>query len=219
MRRIFTILLVGCILFAQNVQAQKKLTEGTISYDIMINTGTDKPQNADFFDGATSAVYIKGNRCRTDMISSLGTQSTIIDDAKNSITILKEFGEQKYMISLTPANWKDANKRYEGVVFSYEGNETKTIIGYTCKKAIGKLKDGTTFSVWYTSELQAESNGCQYANKDLPGIAMQYETTLGNLKVTYTVSKISFSPVPSSKFDLPKSGFRIMTYEESKGKG
>ena len=73
MRRIFTILLVGCILFAQNVQAQKKLTEGTISYDIMINTGTDKPKNADFFDGATSAVYIKGNKCRTDMISSLGT--------------------------------------------------------------------------------------------------------------------------------------------------
>lgn len=203
----------------QAVDAQKKLTEGTISYDIMINTGTDKPQNADFFDGATSAVYIKGNRCRTEMISSLGTQSTIIDNAKNSITILKEFGEQKYMISLTPDNWKDANKRYEGVVFSYEGNETKTIIGYACKKAVGKLKDGTTFVVWYTPELQSESNGCQYANKDLPGIAMQYETTLGNLKVTYTVSKISFSPVPSSKFDLPKSGFRIMTYEESKGKG
>jgi hypothetical protein len=220
MRRFFTILLVvGCILLVQAVNAQKKLTEGTISYDIIINTGTDKPQNADFFDGATSAVYIKGNRCRTDMISSLGTQSTIIDDTKNTITILKEFGEQKYMISLTPANWKDANKRYEGVVFRYEGNETKSIIGYSCKKAIGTLKDGTTFVVWYTPDLQAESNGCQYANKNLPGIAMQYETTLGNLKVTYTVSKISFSPVPSSKFDLPKSGFRIMTYEESKGKG
>ncbi|HEU0064998.1 MAG TPA: DUF4412 domain-containing protein [Flavisolibacter sp.] len=218
MKIVFTFLFFVALVLSVKGIAQKKITEGTISYDIIINTGSEKPQNADFLDGATSAVYIKGNRCRTDMISSLGTQSTIIDDSKNAIIILKEFGEQKYMINLTPANWKDANKKYDGVVFTYD-DEKKTILGYACKKAIGKLKDGTTFTVWFTPELQTENNGCQYANKDLPGIAMQYETTLGNLKITYTVSKISLSPVPSSKFDLPKTGFRVMTYEESKGKG
>src|SRR5438309_1115779 len=137
--KVYTFLFFVALVFSLKGTAQKKITEGTISYDIVINTGSEKPQNADFLDGATSAVYIKGNRCRTDMISSLGTQSTIIDDSKSTIIILKEFGAQKYMINLTPANWKDANKRYEGVVFTYEGNETKTIIGYTCKKAIGKL--------------------------------------------------------------------------------
>jgi hypothetical protein len=54
-------------------------------------------------------------------------------------------------------------------------------------------------------------------NASLPGLAMEYETSFGNMNVTYTVSKISFSPVPAAKFDLPKSGFRVMTYEESKG--
>jgi hypothetical protein len=37
--------------------------------------------------------------------------------------------------------------------------------------------------------------------------------------VTYTVSGISFKIVPEAKFDLPKSGYRIMTYEESLGAG
>jgi hypothetical protein len=51
----------------------------------------------------------------------------------------------------------------------------------------------------------------------LPGLALEYETAVGNLQVIYTVSKLSFAPVPAAKFDLPRSGFRVMTYQESKG--
>ena len=196
--------------------AQKKFSEGTINYDIVINTGTDKPQAADFLDGATSTVYVKGNKSRTEMISSLGTQATVIDGTTNSIVVLKEYGDQKYLIHLTPLEWKDANKKYEGVNFVMT-NETKTILGYNCKKAIGKLSDGNTFTVWYTPDLVPENNEYQTANKNLPGLAMQYETSMGSMNVIYTVSKISFAPVPAAKFDLPKAGYRVMTYAESKG--
>ena len=198
--------------------AQKKFTEGTISYDIVINTGDSKPKIADMFDGATSIVYIKGNKTRSEMVSSLGSQSTIVDSKTGNVVVLKEYGEQKYMITMTPANWKEANKRYEGVTFSYE-NDFKTIAGYKCQKAIGKLKDGSTFTVYYTTELIPENYEFQYSNKTLPGLAMEYESAIGSLKVTYTVSRISFNPVPASKFDLPKTGFRVMTYEESKNAG
>lgn len=206
---------IACIL-SLGVVAQKKISEGTISYDIVINTGSDKPRAADFFDGATSTVYLKGNKSRTEMVSSLGTQSTIIDGAKNTITILKEYGEQKYMIQLNPANWKEANKKYENVQFSFT-DETKTILGYKTTKAIGKLADGTNFTVWYTTDIVPDNKDFQYANKSLPGLAMEYESNMGNLKVTYTVSKLNINPVPAAKFDLPKSGYRVMTYEESKG--
>ena len=205
------------LLIGIGAMAQKKFSEGTINYDIVINTGTNKPQAADFLDGATSTVYIKGNKSRTEMISSLGTQATVIDGATNSIAVLKEYGDQKYLIQLTPVEWKEANKKYEGVTFSVT-NETKAILGYTCKKAIGKLSDGNTFTVWYTPDLIPENNDFQLANKGLPGLALQYETSIGNMNVVYTVSKVSFSPVPASKFDLPKTGYRVMTYAESKGK-
>ena len=52
------------------------------------------------------------------MVSPLGNLVTIHDSSKNSIVILKEFGEQKYMITLTPNDWKDANKKYEGISFT-----------------------------------------------------------------------------------------------------
>src|SRR5688500_17891252 len=140
------ILLVGLFwLIGLSAIGQKKFSEGTINYDIVINTGTDKPQAADFLDGATSTVYVKGNKSRTEMISSLGTQATVIDGASNSVVVLKEYGDRKYMIHLTPLEWKDANKKYDGVTFTIS-NETKTILGYNCKKAIGKMSEGNTFT-------------------------------------------------------------------------
>jgi GLPGLI family protein len=199
------------------LSAQKKLTEATISYDIVINTNNTTPQAADLLDGAISVIYLKGNSSRSEMISSLGTQSTIVDGKSGNVTVLKEYGEQKYMIKLTADNWKTSNKKYEAVTFTYE-NEFKTIAGYNCQKAVGKLADGSTFTVFYTKELVPVNKDFQYLNKDLPGLAMQYEATLGKQKVTYTVSTINFNLVPAAKFDLPKSGYRVMTYEESMGK-
>ena len=209
--------MIAAAFLAGPAVAQKKLTEATITYDIVINTGSEKPQAADFLDGATSTVYIKGLKSRTEMVSSLGTQATIIDGAKNTINIIKEFGEQKYLINMTPANFKEANKRFENVTFTYLPDE-KTILGYKAKKAIGKLDNGSTFTVWYTTDLVPENKDFQYVNRGLPGLAMEYESTVGNLQVTYTVSKISLNPVPAAKFDLPKSGYRVMTYEESIGR-
>jgi hypothetical protein len=50
----------------------------------------------------------------------------------------------------------------------------------------------------------------------LEGLPLEYELINGNFKIHYTASKINLNPVPASKFDMPKSGYREMTYEESK---
>jgi GLPGLI family protein len=214
-----TLVFVFSVLAYLPALAQRKLTEGTILYDITINNSTGKPQNAEFLDGATNAVYIKGGKVRTEMVSSLGTQSTIIDQTggKKQVTILKEYGPQKFMINLSAADWADLNSKFENVTFTFDAAETKTIQGFAAKKALGKLPDGTTFIVWYTPDVVVDTKDFQYANRNLPGLALEYETNVGNLKVVYTVSKLSFAPVPAAKFDLPKSGFRVMTYQESKG--
>ena len=116
---------------------------------------------------------------------------------------------------MTPDNWKQSNKKYDGITFTYF-NEYKTIAGYKCQKAIGKLTDSTFFTVYYTKDLIPVNKDFEYVNKNLPGLAMQYESVMGKRTVTYTVSSINFNPVPQSKLDIPKSGYRVMTYEESK---
>ncbi len=219
MKRIPHILVAFFLLIAADpLLAQRKLTEATISYDIVINTSNKTPQAADLLDGATSVIYLKGNSSRSEMVSSLGTQATIVDGKSGDVTVLKEYGEQKYMIKMTPENWKESNKKYEGVTFTYF-EEYKTIANFKCQKAVGTLADGSTFTVYFTRELIPVNKDFQYLNKNLPGLAMQYEANMGKMMVTYTVSTINFSPVSQAKFDLPKSGYRVMTYEESKGGG
>jgi GLPGLI family protein len=218
MKKITLLLFITSTLGGFTANAQKRITEGTISYDIVVNTGNANPSIADMFNGATSIVYLKGYQTRFERVSSLGVESTIVDGKTGNVTVLKEYGDQKYMITMTPGNWKDANKKFEGIAFKYE-EEYKEIAGYKCQKAIGTMKDGTTITVFFTKDLVANNREFEYAYKSLPGLAMEYETTVGSLKVTYTVSKVNFSIVPATKFEMPKGGFRIMTYEESNNAG
>ena len=132
--------------------AQKTLSEGTIVYDVVVNTGNKEPQMTDALDGATTTVYLKGSKSRTDMVSALGTESNIYDSKTGNAIILKEYSSQKLMITLTKENWETKNKAYSNVRFEFLP-ETKEINGYSCKKAIAKMSNGKTFNVYYTTDV------------------------------------------------------------------
>ena len=206
-------LLSSTVLFAQ-----KKVSELTLVYDATITTGNPKPGLADAFDGATTTVYIKGPVSRSEMVSALASFTTIHDSRNGSSVILQEVSGQKLLIRMTSDNWRDKNRRYEGISFT-NTEEKKMIAGYNCIKAIAQMKDGSTFTVFYTNEIIPENQEYSYQFKTLNGLPLEYELTQRDLKIKYTVSKISLNPVPVSKFDIPKSGYREMTYEESKKVG
>lgn len=203
------------VILTANTYAQKVLSEGTITYDITVQTGSKEPQLADMFDGVTTTIYLKGGQSRSDMISPLGSTTTLQDTRTGTGAILKEYGNQKLLIKMAKADWAEMNKKYAGITFT-TGTETKVIAGYKCQKAIAKLKDGSTFTVYFTNELTAENKEYDFQFKTLPGLALEYESSVGNLKVKYTASKISFDPVPAQKFAVPVSGYRQLTYDESK---
>jgi GLPGLI family protein len=212
---LFALLLV--MMTSVAASAQRKVSECTLVYDIQVQTNSQEPKMADMFDGATTTVYIKGNLSRSDMVSSLGVQSTIMDTRTGNVVVLKDYGEQHFLIRMNKDNWEDVNKKYQGLTYETT-TETKTISGYKCVKAIGTMSDGKQITVYYTTEVLPDNRDFDYAFKSLPGLVMEYETQLGATKVKYTVSKINFNPIPAAKFDIPKTGYRELTYEESKGK-
>lgn len=197
------------------VTAQKKVSDITVIYDAVINTGAVEPKIADAFDGATTTVYLKSGLSRSEMNSALANFTTIHDSRNGTAVVLQEVGGQKLLIRMTADDWKDKNRKYEGISFSNTG-ETKTLAGYKCQKAVAKLKDGSSFTVYYTGEIIPENNdyNSQFAN--LQGLPLEYEYIQGKLVIRYVVSQVSLNPVPISKFDIPKAGYRELTYEESK---
>jgi GLPGLI family protein len=218
MQKIQILFSVVLVFIFSCVNAQKKISELSLVYEASITTGSKEPKLADAFDGATTTVYIKGAMSRSEMVSALASFTTIHDATNGSSVILQEVSGQKLLIRMTPENWKDKNKRYEGITFS-NTSETKTIAGYKCVKAIAKMRDGATFSVYYTREIIPDNIEYNYQFKNLDGLPLEYELTQGSLTIKYTVSKINLNPVPAAKFDIPKSGYRELTYDESRKLG
>jgi hypothetical protein len=198
--------------------SQTTITDLTMVFDITVESKTDKPQLANMFNGATQTVYIKGLSHRTDEVNSLGTSTTIYDGKTKAAIVLKEYGAQKILVKMTPLNWLEYNKKYENITFVKE-TETKVIAGYNATKYTGKMKDGTEFIVFCTTDINPESN--LYKNNQFSkteGLVLQYQFSIGGMKVTNSVSKITIGNVDAAKFAIPKSGYREMTYEESKVK-
>jgi GLPGLI family protein len=194
---------------ALNVSAQKKISDFSIVYDYEVSNGTSaKP-----ITGSTS-IFVKGSMSRSETGSQSYSSSIIHDATTGTAVILKEVSGQKILIRLTPQNWKQMNAD-EAINFS-NTNETKIIAGYKCIKAVAKTADNSEYTVYYTSELSVENNDYDPKFKNLAGLALEYEISKGDFKIKYTVSKLNLNPVPESKFDIPKIGYREMTFEESK---
>lgn len=197
-----------------SVTAQKQLTEGVLQYNISIVSPKSETPTLNSLNGAVLSVYLKPAVSRTEMKSTLGTESTVFDTRSGTGFILKEYSGQKLMISMNADNWEQKNKAYEDLNFTIT-NETATIAGYQCKKATATLADGKIFTVYFDPTVVISNKKYNNAFSRLQGLPVQYEIQSGNLSFKYTLSSLTYDAVPAAKFEAPKAGFRVMTYEEN----
>ena len=192
-------------------QEGKLISDCTVFFNVLVEGSKVDPRVAKSMAGTTKVLYIKGSKSRSDLITP-GFKQTMFADAKSdSIIIIRELGSTKYISYLDESKKKEQNKKYEGIKFN-NTNEKKTILGYNCKKVVAKLPDGSTYNVFYTSSITPTNRQYEYQFKDLPGFVLQYEEQSedGKTKIKYSAIKISLDTVPDAKFNLPKSGYRII---------
>jgi GLPGLI family protein len=194
--------------------SQQVISEGILVYNISIETGSKEPKMADMLDGATTTIYFKGAQTKSEMVSGLGKESTIYDSRSGTGVILKDYSGQKLMITLDKDDWEKKNRKYEGITYAIS-DETVNIAEYECKKAIATLKDGNSFTVYFAPGLKVSNLNYDNPFKNLPGLAVQYEWKSGKMMFKYTLAKINSEPVPSTRFEIPKSGYRVLTFEET----
>lgn len=214
MKKYYLLLSILCSGFLA-AKAQKTFSEGTLVYNMSVETGSGQPKMADMFDGATTTVFLKGNLSRVELVSGLGKEATIHNSKNGTAVILKDYSGQKLMITLTSADWETNNNKYKGITFENTG-ESAVISGYKCQKAIAKLSNGTTFTVYYTPEVKVANISYDPQFTSLPGLAVQYEMISGKMQFKFTLAKINFENVPATRFEIPTSGYRVMTYKETK---
>jgi GLPGLI family protein len=189
---------------------QRVVAECTVTYQINLEENNLNKDVQLALQQSSKTVYIKGNDSRVDLNSPSLLQSVIYDKTNGSAVILREFGTNKFMTKLNNIEWKIANKQYDGMTIHFV-NETKTILGYECKKAILNLKDSSVYNIYYATAIAPSVREFEYQFKDVPGFVLEFDVKeQGTSKVRYKATKINLSPVQASKYDIPTSGYRLL---------
>lgn len=201
------------IVFTVPAFSQRMMSDGSVAYTVTVEKGKDQPGISEAFDGAMLTVQFKGTQVRSDLSSKLRQQTVFYNSKTGAAVILKESGTEKYMINLTAQQWQQYNKRYTGASFTIT-SETKDILGVLCTKATATLKDGSQVVVYYNPDVKPIAVGYEYVFSDLPGLPLEYHLTTGSIEVKYTAASVQTSPVNASRFDLPKSGYKILEFKQ-----
>ena len=189
---------------------QRIVAECTVVYKVESHDASDGSMR----QKATKTVYIKSNNARIDLVAPAYAQSTIYNKSTGVATVLRSFGEDKYMTSLNAKQWRNLNMPLDSIQIQFT-NDSISVLDYSCKKALLQLKNGTTVTVYYTTAIIPSVRDYEYMFKDIPGFVLGYEMVddLG-LKTIFRATQINlYNPVAASKFDIPTKGYRILSVE------
>jgi GLPGLI family protein len=197
-----------CLLCFQLLNAQQRIVaECTVVYKVESIVDGGKVQ-----EKALKTVYIKSNNARIDLVAPNYAQTTIFNKTKGVATILRSFGDDKYMTSLNANQWRRVNASLDSIQIQFN-NDSISILDYTCKKAQLQLKDGSAVTVYYTSTIIPSVREYEYMFKDIPGFVLGYEMIdNAGVKTVFKATQINlYNPVAASKFDIPTKGYRIIS--------
>lgn len=180
-------------------QTSKIVGECTITFSITLENSHGP---------ATKTLFIKGKKTRSEVSSNEFNQTTIYDNNTGAAVIMKEVGGELYLSELDAKKWKEKNAQWEGLTMKLT-NETKTILGYVCKKAVATTKAGKKFTLYYSTVLTPSASENPYQFKNINGLVLEYESQTSDGKnISFSATNVDLSPVPAAKFIIPTSGYR-----------
>ena len=155
---------------------QRIVAECTVVYKVESHDASDGSMR----QKATKTVYIKSNNARIDLVAPAYAQSTIYNKSTGMATVLRSFGEDKYMTSLNAKQWRKLNMPLDSMQIQLT-TDSISVLDYSCKKALLQLKNGTTVTVYYTTAIIPSVRDYEYMFKDIPGFATsRLGVVLGN---------------------------------------
>ena len=127
---------------------------------------------------------------------------------------MREYSGQRIMITLNRENWSTNSEEYRQLVLKEEEYDSP-VAGYKVRKAVSILPDGKSLTVYYAPSIQLMNLEYTYSFPQLDGLPVKFEIAHADTVFIYMLTRFNSEPVPLTKFTLPNTGFRLMTYEEN----
>lgn len=233
MRKPFKLMLVLCsIMLSANAysQEEKKVEttevasskknkldfEGVIVYGISFPTlPAQMDERAKALLPKEMKLYIKGNQQRLEMQQTTSVKSVTITDSKTqNSTMLMDIMDKKLAVKVTKEDIeKELAKSKAPQIVYLEG--TKTIAGYSCKKAELVYEGGEKSTVYYTEDIDMDNASVNFTYNipTLKGFPLEFEMDQKGVKMRMTAIKVSKELVPITLFMVPE-GYKEVARDE-----
>jgi len=191
--------------FAFAANAQKKYTEGAITYNTSSAAG--ETESKILFRGDSSAQVIVAGPATIKLV-------TTVNHGYFAVLVDVPVASMKKAAVLTPDEIDQASEDIPKYTFT-PTTETKQIAGYNCTKVLGKDAKAGDAEIWVTNDIWAPVNTVSSAFAGAGGFPVQITATQQGQKGTLTLKAITEQKVPMGTFAVTKDYDKI-TYDELK---
>jgi len=196
-----------------------KSFEGVITYKISYPDSKFTESQLAMFPKVMT-ITIKGDKSKSEILTPMGAQIEITNYTdKTKVGLINMMG-QKYAIQQSAEEiQKEVMEGPQGKVQLTD--ETKTIAGYTCKKAVVTVDDDgskTLYEVWYSNDFGAiNSNFDNALYKDINGVLMEFTMATPQFTMQFLAISVEKESVSNKEFEIPAE-YTLTTKEELQSK-
>lgn len=170
-----------------------------------------------------AVLLTKNNLVRTEYdgeFVSLG-QVKISDGNTGEVSTMLEILREKYVITRDAQQVQTALQNMPQPELEYT-NETKEILGYTCRRVIARVTDamGNEYEsdIWYTDEIPGEAFNFDSPYRQIPGLMLEYEMRVGPLNIRYEAQSVRRRWFVGGRNFYVTRDYERVTYDELRQK-
>jgi GLPGLI family protein len=197
--------------------AQKPL-KGRIIYNISYPGSTvDLAELQELPDKAV--VLTKKNLVRTELSGQRAGlfQIKISDGNTREVSSMLEIMREKYVIKKDFQEIQNALRNMPQPELEFT-NESKEILGYTCRKVIARVTDlfGVEHEsvIYYTPEITGTPFNFDSPYHEIPGLMLEYEIRVGQLNIRYEAESIRKRLFVGGRNFYVTRDYQVTTYDE-----
>lgn len=190
-----------------------------IKYNIVMKSSDPAMQSQmAMSEGSTLTIYAQDDKSRVEMkMGELMTTTTVLDLTKKKGLTLMDGIMGKQAATFEGSDFEKFNESEKDVEIEYT-SETKTILGYKCKKAVVYMEEeGAEMIFWYTDDVKASDIYLgEYSKYGLPGVALEYGIYQSEMTMKFVAAEVKTS-IKDTKglFDIKiPEGYAVKSYRE-----
>jgi GLPGLI family protein len=201
----FFIIAFASIVFTSFAQGN---FEGKIIFTISYTDLPAEMKNYEAMLPKEMTIMLKGNKSRVEQSQMMGKNVIVSDmDQKNGFVEM-DMGGQKLRMNISTKEFEAEENILKNLEYL---DETKTVAGYPCKKAIVKDDSGAVvMTLFYTEKIK---NQAQKEFAGLKGFPLEYSMSQNNINMVIAASEISEEKVADVVF-VKSDGYQDITQED-----